>query len=202
MKIKPIVDQIQHEINVAKGEETRDLFYSSERTYPTSEEALNAFARSVEKLRHVNDWSSLSSLTADFVLHDSTGGPKSATGPEAGDYIQIILPGPMPENWVRVTHVAFGERQAEFTVQPSKDPRNNDSDQIEHFFQKEASSTFRVAVAGNTLTACEIGKNEAINNQEPEAGDRSVLNTLLAEGGWLFYQKMQWKLLTDYLVHL
>jgi hypothetical protein len=201
MKIKTITDKIQQEVNLLKGEATKDLLYSSEHLYPTSHEARNAFTRSVEKLFDVNGWSSLSSLTADFFLHDSTGVPKSAAAPQIGDYIQIDLPGPMPQNWVRVTHVSISENQAEFTVQPSQDPRDQGSDQVKHFFHQEARSTFRVTVNGNTLSAYEIGENEAINNQE-EAGDRSVINTVIAEGGWLFYQKMQWKLLTDYLVHL
>jgi hypothetical protein len=52
-----------------------------------------------------------------------------------------------------------------------------------------------------TLFAFEIGKNEGINNQGEDAGDRKLINTLIAEGGWAGFQELQWKKLTDYLVH-
>jgi hypothetical protein len=201
MKLKSIADQIQHETNVVQGDETKDKVYSSQNTFPDEAAALDAFERSKEKLWNVNGWSSLSMFTADFVLHDPNGKPKSGGAPQIGDYIQIILPGPTPENWVRVVHTASEEKRAEFTVQPSKDPREKQSDEVKHFFHSEASSTFRVELAGNTISAFEIGKQEGINNQGAQAGDRGIINTVIAEGGWLFYQKIQWDLLTDYLVH-
>ena len=40
-----------------------------------------------------------------------------------------------------------------------------------------------------------------INNKGEEAGDRKMINTLLAETGRVGFQQFQWKLLTDYLVH-
>lgn len=44
-------------------------------------------------------------------------------------------------------------------------------------------------------------KNEGINNKGKEAGNRKLINTLIAEGGWAAFQKFQWEKLTDYLVH-
>ncbi|HEX8528528.1 MAG TPA: hypothetical protein VF646_00830, partial [Cytophagales bacterium] len=119
--------------------------------------------------------------------------------------IRVDLPGPVPENWVRVTRVAAGDEAAEFTVQPSRDPREGGEgtgQETEHFFRHEARSTFRVALEGNTLIASEIGRHESINNQGAEAGNRALVNTVVAKGGWAVGQQMQWKKLTDYLVHL
>ena len=48
----------------------------------------------------------------------------------------------------------------------------------------------------------EIGVNEAINNQDAEAGSKGLINTIVSEGGWAGFQKYQWKNLTDYLVGL
>lgn len=202
MQLNTIADRIQHEARVVRGEETKDLLYSSQQTFADQASAEAAFRRSIDKLLHVNGWSALSAFTADFALYDPAGVPKPEGPPQTGDSIRVTLPGPMPENWVRVTQVASDENRVEFTVQPSHDPRENQSDQVVHFFHEEARSTFRVERTGNTLTAYEIGRHEGINNQEPQAGNRSVINTVIAEGGWLFYQKIQWKLLTDYLVHL
>jgi hypothetical protein len=48
----------------------------------------------------------------------------------------------------------------------------------------------------NTVLAHEIGRNEQVNNK----GKHALINTAIAKAGWLFYQKVQWKALTDYLV--
>lgn len=210
MKLREIADQVQHEVKVMQGEAYRDITYVSQHSFADKATADEAFTRSVEKLLHVNGWSELSSFTADFSLHDPAGKPKAGGDVAVGDYIKIVLPGPMPENWVRVVDQSVGENRAEFTVQPSPDPgkasssagSKADPEKIVHFFSQRARSTFRVEKEGTTLTASEIGQHETINNQQPEAGDRALINTAIAEGGWLFYQKLQWKLLTDYLVHL
>lgn len=202
MNLKGIVDQIQHESKVVQGEATRDITYESHHTYPDESAAQEAFASSVAKLLNVNGWSDLSSLSSDFALYDSIGRSKPAGPVEIGDFIQISLPGPTPDNWVRVIYREIGETRAEFTVQPCPDPSADKPEQIEHFFGQEARSTFRVDIAGCTISAFEIGQQEAINNQQPQAGDRGIINTIIAEAGWLFYQRIQWKLLTDHLVHL
>ncbi|GAB4034427.1 hypothetical protein [Spirosoma gilvum] len=202
MKLKPVIDKIEEEVQVVQGDATKDVSYSSQRTFASEVEARKAFERAVDKLLHVNGWSGLSSLTADFQLHDANGAPKPDGTPQLGDYIRVTLPGPMPENWVRVSHTASTDNRVEFTVHPSHDPQKKHTDQIDHFFHKEAQSTFRVEIADKTITASEIGRREGINNQQPEAGDRALINTVIAETGWWFYQKFQWKLLTDYIVDL
>ncbi|WP_420151215.1 hypothetical protein [Spirosoma sp.] len=201
MKGRKILDAIQHEVNVLKGEEAKNKIYSSQHTFPDEQAAQEAFTRSKEKLFHVDRWSDLSSFTADFMLHDQAGNRATRHHLQVGDFIKIDLPGPMPENWVEVVHLANEEQMAEFTVRPSNNPQQKEDDKIEHFFQQKARSTFRVVLEERTITASEIGQNEAINNQEPESGDRTIINTLIAEAGWLFHQPIQWKVLTDYLVH-
>jgi hypothetical protein len=107
----------------------------------------------------------------------------------------------MPDNWVVVTDVKEGENFAEFTVQPSYDPTKQRSEGVtDHFFQKDARSTFRVERKGNILIAEEIGLNEAINNEGEEAGSRKVVNTVIASGGWAGFQRYQWEVLTNYIV--
>ena len=202
MQLKAIVEQIEHETRVVQGEDTKARTYTSQHTYPNELAAKEAFAHSVAKLLNVNGWSSLASFSSDFALYDPLGRSKPDGSVKAGDFIRIELPGPTPENWVRVMEATSTETRVEFTVQPSAEPLANKPDQIEHFFVEQARSTFRVEVSGCTISAFEIGQHEAINNQQPQAGERGLANTIIAEAGWLFYQKIQWKLLTDYLVHL
>lgn len=203
MASKDFLDDAKQEGEVIKGEATKDKRYSSQYAYQDEQTALAAFARSKEKLFDVDGWSDLPGLTATFELYDATGSRKQKKQPQVGDYIRIDLPGPFPENWVQVKDIRLGDQEVEFTVQPSQDPcekKEGEQGEVEHFFSKEASSTFRVERQGNEIIGWEIGKNEGINNQGPEAGDRAIINTLVAEGGWAFFQKMQWKKLTEYLV--
>ncbi|GAB3949790.1 hypothetical protein GCM10028805_26700 [Spirosoma harenae] len=185
-----------------QNDTTKDMVYQSQRTFPDEATAREAFGRSIDKLFRVNDWSALSSLASDFKVYSQAGEPKTTVYPEVSDFIQISLPGPVPENWVQVTHRMIEDNRAAFTVRPSRNPRENNPAEIEHFFHESASSTFQVERIGKTITAAEIGKNEGINNEGPQAGNRAIINTIIAEVGWLFYQKLQWKLLTDYLVEV
>jgi hypothetical protein len=202
MGIKDFFDEARKEGRALQGEETKDKFFSSHRDFESEQIAFQHFKLSKEKLFNVDAWSDLPGLSSTFELHTADGHRKKAQPPRPGDYIRIELPGPMPENWVQVTDVRSEEKLAEFTVNPSEDPTKQEpGKKIEHFFIKEASSTFRLEWQEKRIIASEIGKNEGINNQGEEAGGRSLINTLIAAGGWAFFQKVQWEKLTDYLVH-
>ena len=203
MKIKKIIDEVKHEFDVLMGNDTKDKCFSSEQTFPDEQAAAAAFAQSVDKLFNVNAWSDLPGINSGFRLYDSAGRPKTGEV-QVGDFIRIDIPGPTPENWVKVIDRRSEPTLSEFTVKPCADPAEHDESvkgEIEHFFGEEARSTFRVEQKDNRIIGYEIGQNESINNQGDKAGDRAVANTLIAEGGWAFFQKMQWKKITDYLVH-
>ena len=207
MDIKKALDAVGHEVNALLGKETKNLTYSSEHVYPDEETAKQAFGRSVEKLFAVNHWSNLPGITSTFERYDHQGVPSQDQVLLVGDYIRIELPapGPLPDNWVRVVAIEQTDTAAQFTVVPSENPKpdkGTETAPVEHFFNPHASSTFRVEQQGNRLIAAELGRNEQVNNQESTAGNRGILNTLIAAGGWAFFQEIQWKKLTDYLVHL
>ncbi len=188
-----------------QGEETKDKVYQNENSYPSEQEAIAAFERSKQKLFHVNEWTKLSGVNSTFELYDNLGNRTSEPKPSIGYYLKIILPASTIENWVQITDLREEDNLAEFVVHPSEKPQapgEGEEAAIKHFFVKEASSTFRVTREGNTIHGYEIGRNEGINNQGEEAGDRAVLNTFVAEGGWAMFQELQWDKLTRYLVHL
>lgn len=203
MNLKKIVNKVKTEVKVIKGDETKDKFFSSSNTFPDKDEAVRAFLRSKEKLFHVNSWSDLPGIASGFKLYNVQGAEKSSDIPQVGDFIYIDLPGPSPETWVEVVDIKEKDNLAEFTVRPSHDPRELKKDEkgVEHFFADEATSTFRVTLDGNTIHACEIGLKEGINNHGKEAGGRELVNTVIAVGGWLLFQEIQWRKLTEYLVH-
>lgn len=204
MGLKDMFNSLKKEVKVVQGEETKDKLYTSEKDFPDEATAKQEFERSKQKLFDVNQWSKLPGLNSEFLLCDERGRRTSANKPKIGYYVQIILPASSIENWVKITGIREEENLAEFVVHPSEKPEaiGHGDKVVEHFFHKDASSTFRVARAGNVLHAYEIGKNQGINNHGEEAGDRALLNTLVAEGGWAGVQALQWGKLTRYLVHL
>src|SRR5690606_8461924 len=111
---------------VIQGKATKDKTYSSENEFLTEEDAIREFKRSIQKLFLVNQWSEMPGITSSFTLYSANGVEKKADKPEIGDYIKIILPGPVPENWVVVTDIQENFESAEFTVSPSTDPTKKD----------------------------------------------------------------------------
>ncbi len=203
MGIKKIVDKVKEEVKVLKGEESKDKVYQNEQDYPDVASARTAFEESKKKLFNVNIWSNLQGINSTFELHDERGRKTTADVPKVGDYVKVTLPGAEVENWVQVNDIKTSENMVEFTVQPSSKPNPpaDEEEVTEHFFTSDATSTFRVELQGTRLIASEIGKNEYINNQGDESGNRAMLNTLIAEGGWAGFQGLQWDKLTSYLVH-
>ncbi len=203
MGVKKVIQKIWKEKKVLEGEATKNKFYSAQKDFETEEIAREEFKRSKAKLFNVNRWSDMPGITSSFQLCNELGEKKQATQPLVGDYLYIELPGPTPPNWVKVIDIKVEDDFAEFTVSPSANPRakGEESEEIKHFFIDEATSTFRVHREGRTIFGYEIGKNEGINNEGKEAGDRGLINTVIAEGGWAAFQKIQWEKFADYVVH-
>lgn len=205
MSLKDIINKVKKEVDVVQGEATKDKVYTNQNIFPDEATAQEELARSKQKLFDVNRWTDLEGINSTFELFDGFGRKTTAQKPEIGYYIKIILPASGIENWVKISDIKEDADSAEFVVHPSEQPTmqaEGDTKEIKHFFIKEASSTFRVERQGTTLIGYEIGRNEGINNQGEEAGNRALLNTLVAEGGWAGVQALQWDKLTSYLVHL
>ncbi len=192
-----IINKLKHEWEVITGDSSKDKTFCSEQTYPTEVEAQQAFNRGKQRLYNVNSWSQLPGINSTFKLYNQGGEPAQEKA-EVNYFIQIVLPGLPVENWVQIETIQDEETAAQFTVHPCPNPLN-ESTETQHFFVKEASSTFRVERQGATLFGYQIGKNEKINNHNYQAGSRAFLNTLIAEGGWAGFQDIQWGKLTDYL---
>jgi hypothetical protein len=202
MSLKDIFNQVKKEAEVLQGKDTKDKQFVQENTFPDETAAQAAFARSKEKLFDVDGWSRLPGINSTFEYYDAAGRKAAAARPRQGDFIKVILPGVALENWVAVVSVREEADLAEFTVRPSPAPQAGESGEVKHFFTSEATSTFRVERLGTLLRGSEIGKNEKPNNQQEASATRSVVNTLVAEGGWAGFQALQWEKLTAYLVHL
>ena len=204
MGVTDLFEKIKKELKAVLGEESKDKFFQHENTFPDEATAKQAFEEARQKLFNVEDWSHMAGITSTFELYDAQGQRDPQKKPDLGDYMKIILPATTIENWVKVIEVVEEPDMAKFVVQPSQNPLTplEEPGKTEHFFTHEATSTFLVARQGNTILACEVGRNEIANNRGEEAGDRPILNTLISTGGWAGFQALQWGNLTKYLVHL
>jgi hypothetical protein len=193
---------IKEEAKVIKGEKAKDKQYVSTRRFGDDASAQAEYGRAMARLYDVNAWSDIPGVAnAAFELYSSEGQPVKRHHVQKNDFIRIDLPGPLPFYWVKVVEVSNGDDHAQFTVQPANDPTKPEDPAVTaHFFRDQARSIFRIERHGAELIAMEIGLNEAINNQEGEAGEKRLINTLVSEGGWAGFQKYQWKNLTEYLV--
>lgn len=197
MAAEDFLDKLKHEWEVIKGEAGKDKTFCSEQDYADELAAEAAFRQGQERLFAVNSWSQLPGINSTFALYNQQAEPTEQK-PGVGYYIKIVLPGLPVENWVEIAEIEETETATQFTVHPCPNPTNA-SPETQHFFVKEASSTFRIEKTGYIVRSYQIGKNEKINNQSYQAGDRSFLNTLIAEGAWAGFQDVQWGKLTDYL---
>lgn len=199
--INRIGDKLKLEYDIIFGTRSKDKNYKSSKRYNTEEEAEKAFSKSVEKLFNVEKWSKLPGIASRFELYGKDGAKKSSKEPAVGDHLRILIPGPMPENWVEIIDIKKSENVASFTVKPDMDPQEKYEKDVEHFFSDNARSTFKVERKGKVLEGSEIGENEGINNDGIKAGERKVINTIAAEAGWGIFQEIQWRKLANYLVH-
>lgn len=196
------VEGVKKEAKVLKGEESKDKKYSTERKFDDEDAARFEFSQGRKRLFNVNAWSDIPGvLNSNFELFGADGVKLQRDQVQNGDFIKIDLPGPFPFYWVKVVEITDEPDRAQFTVQPTYDPTHkDDKTATDHFFQDQARSIFRIERTGSEISAMEIGVNESINNQEVEAGNKGLINTLVSEGGWAGFQRYQWKNLTDYLV--
>ncbi len=201
-KAKDVADNLKNEAEVIKGDRSKDKVYTSTNEFPDEVQAKREFTFARERLFQVNDWSDIPGIgNADFTIYDPDGSKVDNRMVAVGDFLKIDLPGPVPMYWVEVIDLKDEDDFAEFAVKPASDPTTTkDPEVVDHFFQEGARSVFRIERKGNQLSGFEIGINEAINNQGEQAGGKAVINTVVSETGWAFFQENQWKNLTDYLV--
>jgi hypothetical protein len=204
MKMKSFFQKLKKEFRVLKGKGAKNKTYTTSKTFATQDEAAMHYSKSVERLFDINSWGQITDISAKFQLYDQSGEEKySPDLPQVNDYIRIEFVGPLPINWVKIREVSIRENSAQFTVRPCADPLGMDkNDEVtSHFFKNRSRSIFKVALHDRTITAEEIGTDETINNRGTEAGDRKLINTMIAQAGWAGFQKFQWEILTAYLSH-
>ena len=172
-------------------------------------EAHELFLACRERLLNINDWGKIAgALSAEFKLTDAAGNLVSEK-PKVGYYIKIDIPGPGTKagqgyDWVRIESIeedikadAPGESIL-IRVRPAENPKNAQQD-VAHFFNSQASSSFTVHREGNTVTAGVHGRNEVPNTQTESLLDKTR-NSAVAVAAIIGFNAPQWKSLVKGLL--
>lgn len=163
-------------------------------------ESIALFQKARKNLLNINQWEKMAGkVSATFRLTDEYGNHVNRL-PLQGDYIKIHLPTSAEDkfDWVRIE--AIEEKRTPvhlcyimIRVRPTDPP--NPQEATEHFFSREATSSFCVERTGQLVEASVRGRNELPNLDA--GGIKSILRNLVVSlGAMLGLNYPQWKGLT------
>ncbi len=185
---------IQHSVTAADDDDARKLFF---------------IARN--RLLDINSWDKLCGpVSAKFHLADANGSDVDRTA-EKNDFFRISLPAPGPAegrgyDWVRIEAI---EDKSDSTgpyesiglrARPSSDPTQKNVENVAHFFDSDATSSFIVERRGRTVTASVLGRNEKPNTDDTTNVVDKIRNTVVGAGAIAGLSNVQWKSLVTGLI--
>jgi len=165
-----------------------------------SEAEAAAFFETVrQRLLDVNHWHQYARGGARFQLTDAEGQNVSRRA-QKDDHFQIDIPAPgtitgSGSDWVRIEAI---EEQPDITairVRPATNPTNELED-VAHFFDESATSSFIARREGRKVVAAVHGRNEKPNTSTEHVTD-TIRNVAVALGAVTAFSKLQWKNLVE-----
>jgi len=168
------------------------------RTTASEKECRNLYEKARKNLLDINRWQQIAGkLSADFHLTDPYGNPVERL-PLQGDYIKIHLPTSSDDkfDWVRIEaieekNVSADHQYILIRVRPSDAPRHKED--TEHFFSKDATSSFSIERAGLKIEAAVRGRNELPNIQEQDGLMKKLRNLVVGLTAMFGGNYPQWK---------
>jgi hypothetical protein len=199
----------EHPNNTSEPKEGIQKQFSETAEFDTVEAARQFFQIARKRMLDVNNWQQLcDGLSSTFRLRNAHGEPVGHRLPEPGDYMQIDIPGPGPQNgdghdWVRVEALednksTTADEMALMRVRPAASPLNVQGE-VAHFLDDQATSTFVVFRIGSRVTAEVFGSDEVANTEATGLLDK-VRNVATAVASWLGFSDVQWKSLVKAVV--
>ena len=160
-------------------------------------EGLELYEKARKNLLDINRWQDLAGkVSAEFYLTDPFGKQVQRL-PLQGDYIKIHLPSSADDKfeWVRIEAIEEQRLHSNINwimlrVRPSDPPRARE--ETEHFFSKEATSSFTVQRTGSKVEAAVRGRNELPNFKAPGLTNR-IRNFFIGLGAMIGLNYPQWK---------
>jgi hypothetical protein len=173
-------------------------------------EAKKLFGTVKQRLLDINHWGSISEgISASFDLTDALGAPKEGL-PIAGDHLRINIPGPGLKagegyDWVRIEKLQEQRSETEdvfmMQVRPSANPSPATGEEIAHFFDEKATSSFIVRRHHETVSAEVHGRNEEPNTSNEKLTDK-IRNAVVGISAMAGFSAIQWKKLVKGLLEL
>jgi hypothetical protein len=175
---------IEHRVTAADENDARKRFY---------------IARN--RLININGWQALAgALSAKFTLADQRGNKVDRTA-EINDYIKIDLPARKHaegdgHDWVMVEAIedksdADGSYEIfALRVRPVSDPKKK-GENVAHFFDDAATSTFMIERQGKEITAAVFGRNETPNTETHNLIDK-IRNAVIGTTAIMGLSNIQW----------
>jgi hypothetical protein len=154
------------------------------------------------RLLNINEWGQIAGkLSAEFRLTDEWGQEISGP-PQVGNFIRIDIPGPGTNvgdgyDWVEVEELEDktdpkGEVESVYIqVRPADNPANN-KDDVAHFFNAKASSSFTLHRQVFKVTAGVHGRNEVPNTDSESLLDKTR-NVAVGAAAIFGFNAPQWK---------
>lgn len=164
---------------------------------PGEKEGSALYEKARNNLLDINRWQEFTGkLSAAFYLTDPFGKYVDRL-PLQGDYIKIHLPTSAEDkfDWVRIEAIEEERKLSNINwimirVRPSDPPRRQED--TEHFFSKDATSSFTVERKGRKVEAAVRGRNELPNVQN-EGLMTKVRNVVIGLGAMIGMNYPQWK---------
>jgi len=188
------------------GKETNTEFTLSALT---REEAQKIYKAASNRLLDINNWEKLCGIaTADFQLTDKLGTEIKRNAAE-GDHFKIDIPGPgsiegRGFDWVRIEKIEEkidcdkDFESLSMRVRPAPNPKTS-GNEVAHFFNEHATSSFIVERHGSSVKAGVYGRNEKPNTIIKNLVDKAR-NALIAASALAGISSIQWQHLSKGLL--
>lgn len=176
-------------------------------TFENEELAKAHFETVKKRFLDINSWELFAGENkAEFSLRDEKGN-LILDQPKVGNYVSIKIPllhNPDDDgfDWVKIE--VFEEEKEEhyeavyIRVRPTSNPKSS-TDEITHFLNSTATSSFFITRKLNEISAEVYARNEVPNSKDKSLTEK-IRNKLVAVGGMLIGSKIQWEGLTDGLI--
>ncbi|MEO6283137.1 MAG: hypothetical protein ABIO93_07105 [Dyadobacter sp.] len=202
-----MMEEKNHSHSVPENRHGDSIDTETSRVFRDTAEARALFNRAKLRLFDVNRWHECSGeQLAHFMLADTTG--NQVPGPaQEGHYIKIDIPGPGTQKGDGFDWVIIEEVKEERTgtteslalrVRPADDPTSEGHDTT-HFYSKESTSTFIVAIDQLTVSAGVYDRNLEANPESDNLFDK-VRNAIIGFIGKKALSVIQWKVFTEGLL--
>lgn len=178
----------------------KEIIAESKCTCTTNKEAQHLFEKSKIRLLDVDHWKDLlGPISADFCVMDSNGISTGKTVTKS-NLLRIDIPGPGSSSgdgydWVVVEELEEVEeddiQSIAFRVRPTFNPKGA-TENIAHFYDHEATSTFIVTRKGNTVYSTIVDRNIKPNTETNSIVD-TLRNMPVAISAIGLLSKLQWK---------